>query len=156
MRRFISILCILFLLAGCGKQIRPNDIPVVHYRQDVNMSLAAQLENFDPNVLILKMSDTGSMKPLLDENDVLAVNKRIGFDSLENGDIVTYSPNWANKSMITHMCYRKKGDSWEMFGISNARIDPEYMTRDNYVGKVIKIYTKRYWRLMRLWYSFGY
>lgn len=156
MRKFISVLCILFLLIGCGKQTQPNDIPIVHYRNDVNISLAAHLENFDPNVLILKMSDTGSMKPLLDTDDIVAVSKRISFDSLKKGDVITYSPAWSSGKMVTHMCYRNKGDSWEMYGINNERIDPEYMTRDNYVGKVIKIYTKRYWRLLKLWYSLWY
>lgn len=90
-----------------------------------------------------------SMEPLIVEGDGIVVDTKFPFKKCEEGDVLTYKAVWMPEGSlpVTHRL-----SSWYagrsaavMDGINNM----EYESRNNsleeknYIGKVVKIYTKR-------------
>lgn len=86
---------------------------------------------------VFTIAPTGSMKPTLDENSVVAVES-VFFAQLRQGDIVIYRD--ASGVPIVHRLYQQTGTSWLVLGDNNTAVDHEAVTPANLVGRVCAIF----------------
>lgn len=86
---------------------------------------------------VFAVSRTGSMKPVLDECSIVAV-EHTPFERLQVGDIVIYRT--PTGTPIIHRLYAKQTEGWLVLGDNNATIDPEAVTKGNFVGRVCAIF----------------
>lgn len=86
---------------------------------------------------VFTIAPTGSMKPTLDENSVVAV-ERVDFGELRQGDIVIYRD--ATGLPIVHRLHQKSRDRWLVLGDNNVSVDHETVTPSNFVGRVCAIF----------------
>lgn len=86
---------------------------------------------------VFTIAPTGSMKPTLDENSVVAVEK-VAFSDLRQGDIVIYRD--VAGLPIVHRLHQKVDGHWIVLGDNNASVDHETVTPVNLVGRVCAIF----------------
>ena len=86
---------------------------------------------------VFTIAPTGSMKPTLDENSVVAVES-VYFAQLRQGDIVIYRD--AAGVPIVHRLYQQAGTRWLVLGDNNSAVDHEAVTPANLVGRVCAIF----------------
>jgi signal peptidase I len=83
------------------------------------------------------IAPTGSMKPTLDENSVVAV-ETVAFGQLRAGDIVIYRNS---KGLpIVHRLYERANGRWFVLGDNNASVDRDAVTAANLLGRVCAIF----------------
>lgn len=85
-----------------------------------------------------------SMTGLIDDGDVVLVDTRYPYANLRIGDVVTFKSATSKYGRTTHMLFDKHGRSgrWRTLGVHNGRIDAASMGREEYIGKVVKIYKR--------------
>ena len=86
---------------------------------------------------VFTIAPTGSMKPTLDENSVVAV-EMVPFGQLRQGDIVIYRS--AEGIPIVHRLYSQANGRWMVLGDNNASVDREAVTPANLLGRVCAIF----------------
>jgi len=86
---------------------------------------------------VFTIAPTGSMKPTLDENSVVAV-ETVVFGQLRQGDIVIYR-NSAGVPIV-HRLYEQANGSWIVLGDNNPSVDREAVTPANLLGRVCAIF----------------
>jgi len=86
---------------------------------------------------VFTIAPTGSMKPTLDENSVVAV-ETVVFGQLRQGDIVIYR-NSAGVPIV-HRLYQQANGCWVVLGDNNASVDTEAVTPTNLLGRVCAIF----------------
>ena len=86
---------------------------------------------------VFTVAPTGSMKPTLDENSIVTVEK-VPFASLRRGDIVIYRS--AMGLPIVHRLYEEQSGRWLVLGDNNPLIDREAVTPANLIGRVCAIF----------------
>jgi signal peptidase I len=86
---------------------------------------------------VFTIAPTGSMKPTLDENSVVAV-EAVVFGQLRQGDIVIYRS--AAGVPIVHRLYERVDGCWFVLGDNNASVDREAVTPANLLGRVCAIF----------------
>ena len=79
--------------------------------------------------------DTGSMKPVINENDIIIIKSQKDY---EVDEIVTFK---SEKSYITHRIVSKRGDTFVTKGDANNTKDVA-IERDAIIGKVVKVLKK--------------
>lgn len=79
--------------------------------------------------------DTGSMKPVINENDIIIIKSQKDY---EVDEIVTFK---SEKSYITHRIVSKRGDTFVTKGDANNTKDVA-IERDVIIGKVVKVLKK--------------
>lgn len=103
---------------------------------------AVEFSKTNSNHFVFWGEDTPSMRPYISGNNWLVIEVS-PFDDLKVGDIIVYSIN--NKSIInTMICHRIiSGDSSNGFtvkGDNNNEPDSVLITRELYIGKLIRLY----------------
>jgi len=86
---------------------------------------------------VFTVSQTGSMKPTLDENSVVALEPA-RYHELQSGDIVVYR-NQHGRAVVHRLLQRSKS-GWWVLGDNNAKADREVVTEDNLIGRVCAIF----------------
>lgn len=86
---------------------------------------------------VFTIAPTGSMKPTLDENSVVAV-EAVAFGELRMGDIVIYRD--ASGLPIVHRLQQQVAERWIVLGDNNSSVDREAVTPANFVGRVCAIF----------------
>jgi len=86
---------------------------------------------------VFTIAPTGSMKPTLDENSVVAV-ETVVFGQLRKGDIIIYR-NSAGVPIV-HRLYEQGNGSWLVLGDNNTAVDREAVTPANLLGRVCAIF----------------
>jgi len=86
---------------------------------------------------VFTIAPTGSMKPTLDENSVVAIES-VPFEKLRQGDIIIYRS--ADGVPVVHRLYQQIHGRWLVLGDNNASIDREAVTPDNIIGRVCAIF----------------
>jgi signal peptidase I len=86
---------------------------------------------------VFTIAPTGSMKPTLDENSVVAV-ETVVFGQLRKGDIIIYR-NSAGVPIV-HRLYEQGNGSWFVLGDNNTAVDREAVTPANLLGRVCAIF----------------
>ena len=81
------------------------------------------------------VADTGSMKPLLDENYIVVVERR-SFGNLKLGQIVLFRANWST-NIVAHRLKRRFTWGWQTKGDAFSKIDPNGVDGENYTGYVV-------------------
>lgn len=76
------------------------------------------------------------MLPLIPSQALLQV-ERVRFSDLRLGDVVTYR-NSRGQS-ITHRIFRRMPTGWWPRGDNNHFPDPDYVTAENLIGRVVSI-----------------
>jgi signal peptidase I len=89
------------------------------------------------NGQVFAVAATGSMKPTLDENSVVTV-ERVAFSKLRRGDIIIYLNS--HGQAIIHRLYEQHGSSWFVLGDNNGSVDAEAVTSSNFQGRVCAIF----------------
>jgi len=89
------------------------------------------------NGQVFAVAPTGSMKPTLDENSVVTV-ERVAFSHLRRGDIIIYLNSHGQP--IIHRLYEQHGDRWFVLGDNNGSVDAEAVTAANFQGRVCAIF----------------
>lgn len=129
----ITLLALAALLTGCA-----TPQPKIHPE-----SVGAKVEAC--NGLLMLTLHGSSMTGLIDDGDVILVDTRYPYEDLSAGDVVTFkSATSKYDGRTTHMLFdqRGRGGSWRTLGVHNGRIDAESMGREEYIGKVVKIYKR--------------
>lgn len=129
----LMVVSILLLLGGCATEpIAPqSSLPratAIAIAQQTADSLGGRVFTIAP---------TGSMKPTLDENSVVAV-ETVTYNDLRAGDIVIYRD--AAGLPIVHRLHHKDGSRWIVLGDNNSTVDRETVTPTNLVGRVCAIF----------------
>jgi hypothetical protein len=141
-KRWLPVLALL-ALAGCGPRPDKN---IVLWEQPAPQ-IAAQAHASEINGRAFLVLPTGSMEPLITGGDWVVVDLRVKYEQIQKGDIVQYQANWLPPTAPTviHMAAAKLGDKWIMDGINNAHYErgSQMLTRADYRGKVVQIYTRR-------------
>ena len=142
MRRLLPVLALVLL--GCSP--RQPDAWLVLWEQPAPQ-IAAQAHAREIAGLAFLVLPTGSMEPLITGGDWVVVDLRVKYEQIQKGDIVQYQANWLPPTAPTviHMAAAKMSDKWIMDGINNAHYErgSQMLTRADYRGKVVQIYTKR-------------
>jgi signal peptidase I len=123
-----------FVLAGCST-INPA-APQSTIPRDRAISLAQQTAALVGGS-VFTIAPTGSMKPTLDENSVVAIEK-VAFSHLRRGDIVVYRS--AAGLPIIHRLHAQVNHRWLVFGDNNEAVDAEVLTETNFLGRVCAIF----------------
>jgi signal peptidase I len=87
---------------------------------------------------VFTVSQTGSMKPTLDENSVVALEPA-QYHELQAGDIVVYRNR--NGRAVVHRLLQPSKSGWWVLGDNNAKADREAVTEDNLIGRVCAIFS---------------
>jgi len=86
---------------------------------------------------VFTVSQTGSMKPTLDENSVVALEPA-RYHELQAGDIVVYR-NQDGRAVV-HRLLQRSRFGWWVVGDNNAKADREAVTAENLIGRVCAIF----------------
>jgi signal peptidase I len=86
---------------------------------------------------VFTIAATGSMKPTLDENSVVAI-ETVPYSQLRQGDIVIYRS--ADGVPVVHRLYEQANGRWIVLGDNNSSVDRETVTPTNLVGRVCAIF----------------
>jgi signal peptidase I len=86
---------------------------------------------------VFTIAPTGSMKPTLDENSVVAV-ETVFFGQLRQGDIVIYRNS--SGVPIVHRLHEQTNGAWLVLGDNNPAVDREAVTPANLLGRVCAIF----------------
>ncbi|MFT3783359.1 MAG: signal peptidase I [Nibricoccus sp.] len=86
---------------------------------------------------VFTIAPTGSMKPTLDENSIVAVEV-VDFAALREGDIIIYRDK--NNLPIVHRLRQHAGGRWIVLGDNNSSVDNEFVTPANFMGRVCAIF----------------
>ncbi len=79
---------------------------------------------------------TPSMEPAINIGDAVLIDKTYNNDKLKKGDIIAYKDK--NDIIVIHRIFDiNKDSSFITKGDSNNAVDPDYVTKDKIVGKVI-------------------
>jgi len=90
---------------------------------------------------VCTIAATGSMRPVLDEHTIVALDPA-PFGELEAGDLVVYRSRTG--APIIHRLYKRTGEQWLVLGDALGSIDPETVTAENYTARVAALfYTSR-------------
>ena len=108
---YLLLLFILLLISGCGGVDRDN--------------------------LQLTRIVSESMEPTIQVNQFYLVDKYFNYNDLKVGDIISFEHNG---DKITHRIYVNTDNGFITKGDNNIQPDMWFVTIDNYIGKVVKIY----------------
>lgn len=141
--RLILFGAIAFVLSACApKRIDP---PLYTYDLPRLVSESARLHALQINGLLFIVANTHSMEPLLRGDDLIVVEQK-PFDTLRNGEVITYRAEWA-PSIAPPVCHRIVAiDSGGLLlsGDNVAHSESKFrVTRANYIGAVVAIYRLR-------------
>ena len=78
---------------------------------------------------------SGSMGELLPVGSVCFVSTYSKYDDITEGDVISFSVN--RDIMVTHRAISVTEDGIITQGDMNNAPDPDYVTRDNYIGKTV-------------------
>lgn len=104
---------------------------------DAAQGLCARLTYDGKDVTLRPVTNTNSMLPQLDSNAVVLLEK-CPFESLREGDIVTYEASFA-QGLAIHRLNEKRKTGWMAVGDGNSTIDPELVTPVNFGRRVCGI-----------------
>lgn len=128
------VVCLLSLvLAGCAYSVGPAATSTLSRGEARDMARAAAAT---ARAEVLSVAATGSMRPVLDANAQLVV-ERCDFAAIQQGDIVLYSD--ASGRLVVHRVIRWSMGEWVLAGDANGRIDSVELTRENFRGRVCAI-----------------
>ncbi len=135
--RLASLGVAALLLSGCT-----TSAPVVMTAPQSNLSRACAVQMAQRTAEaaggnVFMVAPTGSMKPTLDENSVVAV-ERVFFAQLRHGDIVIYRS--ASGQPIVHRLHAQIQNNWQVLGDNNSAVDRELVTPANLLGRVCAIF----------------
>lgn len=144
--RLLALAVVLALfVSGCGPKAPSENLILWEQPSPLLAALAHVKER--PGLKAYTIAPTGSMEPFLTAGDVIVVDTTFPYDKLQPADLLNYQANWrpADSLTVTHMAGAKSGDDWIMDGIHNENYEKgsQRMTRSDYRGKVIQVYTKR-------------
>lgn len=81
-----------------------------------------------------------SMLPLIEPGDRVTYETAVDFESLQRGDVIVYD---LNGDLVCHALTEQHGNRWKAKGINNRFQDRGFVTRENFIGRVIYIEGKR-------------
>lgn len=154
MKHLLPVLALAaLLLAGC--EPKPDRSLVLWEQPSPDLASAAHVKE-RPGLIRYQVLPTGSMEPFMTGGDYVVVDTTVPFDKahvpvgslvnyLPSPDKLRYYPGLAPGVTVTHMLAAWSDDSAVMDGLHNAHYEGGVLsiTKANYVGKVIQIYTKR-------------
>jgi len=135
--RLSSLVAVALILSGCT-----TSAPVAMTAPQSNLSRASAVQMAQRTAEaaggnVFMVAPTGSMKPTLDENSVVAV-ERVFFAQLRQGDIVIYRS--AAGQPIVHRLRAQVQNNWQVLGDNNSAVDREMVTPANLLGRVCAIF----------------
>lgn len=89
---------------------------------------------------IYSVVPTESMVPDINPGDFV-FSKKIDFDDLQVGDDIVYYSNEHNVYIVHRILSENPDGSFVMKGINNPTSDDEFVTKDNYIAKVVKVFS---------------
>jgi hypothetical protein len=142
------------LTSGCG-YAKHDDPPTYSNANSTQARLAAKAHARDIGGDAYPVANTHSMEPVLYGGYWITVDTHFPYDSITRGVIAVYQADWLPKDSgpVAHRTQVKDGDGWLMEG---DNVKPEIdsntgqnlhsetswrMSRANYLGKVVAIYT---------------
>jgi signal peptidase I len=99
-------------------------------------SNSANIDSLNLNVVA-----SGTMEPILYRGDIVVVDKNP--NNIQVGDIVIYNPTWFPNPVIHRVISIKNEPNgtvlYEMKGDNNFELDPELISSEQIISKVVKI-----------------
>lgn len=127
----VGMACLLIF----GWQPEKIDPPVYSVS---NASVAAQTAAEKINGNVWHVSNTGSMKPLLQGGEYAVTVK--DFNNIKKGHILVYHATY-NKNPIIHRAVDNDSYGWLMSGDSAKHSESwSRVTKENYIGTVVAVY----------------
>ena len=132
---FIPLVLATLVLSGCSTP--PSaEAPRSNLTRE-NAIMMAQRTAEATGGQVFTIAPTGSMKPTLDENSVVAV-ETVAFGQLRQGDIIIYRSSTGVP--VVHRLYERVDGCWFVLGDNNASVDREAVTPANLLGRVCAIF----------------
>jgi hypothetical protein len=89
---------------------------------------------------IFDVANTGSMRPTIDGTPFV-VGEKAPYETLKEGDIITYNPKWNKGKSIMHRLVKKDKGGWIASGDNNKRSESwERVTPETYDSKIVAVY----------------
>lgn len=129
-----------FLALGCG--YAPHKDPPLHEEAVATVALQHASQEADlMHGFVAVVTCCGSMKPLIQDGDLLVIVK-VPFDDQLLGKVVNYHPKWANGGTVSHRLV--SGNATNGFiasGDNNPHSETqERVTKAIFNGEVVSIY----------------
>jgi hypothetical protein len=133
----LSSLCVFFAACGYAKR---KDPPIYTYDSLALAAESARLHAKDINGMVWPPNECcGSMKPLIQEGDIL-VSLKTDYEKM-SGKVGIYGPKWNNGKPVAHRFVAKDKDGYIASGDANKKSESqERITEHNYIGEVMAIY----------------
>ena len=123
-------------LSGCAT-VQPNAITTMSRRMDVAYDAARQYAARGHSEVVTLHGP--SMTGLINDGDVIVVDRDYPYASLKAGDVVQFANPDAREGSTVHMLYDCGSRGWRTYGVANWTIDSRPMTEREYMGKVTLI-----------------
>lgn len=108
------------------------------FNRNQAMKVATAAAIMTPGSKIFSIAATGSMKPMMDEHCLVVIVKE-PFSNINVRDVVIYTQSKTQQNVIHRVMEKKKDGKLWTLGDNNSRPDKEFVTADNYVGKVCTV-----------------
>lgn len=89
-----------------------------------------------PDIHIFQIRCCGSMEPTIQNGDLVHVDKNFPFEDLEIGDVIEFQ---TYQKKLLHRIIGSDEGGWVMKGDAHRNRDITRVTKDNYLGKMVKI-----------------
>lgn len=148
----VAIVVLLVLSRKSFSDLQANLPPKVLCASDGEAGMKAllwQMEN--PGGRIVPVLGTGSMAPFIPaapqgRNPMETVVAMLGvvrvpFDSIREGDLLTYTADFSQGHPVCHVAAKKEGRGWIMSGLNNRYSETwTRVTEETYIAKVVVVW----------------
>lgn len=144
--RKLPMLLALFVLAGCSPK---PDKSLILWEQPAPF-IAAAAHATEIGGLWYTVAPTGSMEPFITGGDAIVVDTKFSWKDVTPGMVLVYKASWLplGSPPVVHMAAAWSGEALIMSGIANEHYENSangglHLYKENYIGRVVRIYTKR-------------
>jgi hypothetical protein len=143
-----AVALVFVVIYNFGGKVPYPDESIIEWNCGEDSAWRAVLKASEIKGKFYKVSPTGSMEPFLTGGDYIVVDTQFPFSGLKERDVAAYNANWlpAGSTPVSHMVAKKYSNgSCIMIGIANSSYEngSRSMTEKDYIGKMVKGYTKR-------------
>jgi hypothetical protein len=136
--RLAVFIFLLVYLSACGPKL--EKLPP---KENFPSAFEAQRTLYERGLSPIIVLGTGSMAPYIPEKDENAIVAYAGLDKssfseLKPGMLVVYKTG-SGKNYL-HRLGQKTAKGFIVYGINNRKADSEFVTPDNFIGRVAKVH----------------
>ena len=141
----MAAIALQLALVGCVTHGIQASYPAVPVNQnDVMENPLVELKTlpYEGVLYAAKLAPTGSMRPTLNDHDLILYTKMAAFESIQTGDIVLFrNPDSCSKkdSLVCHRVVYRTGSFLRTKGDNNPANDPFLVKKEFFYGKLVGV-----------------